>query len=89
MKTFVATTLVALALSLSATIAEAGSDRVVIPPSQQNFNAQPEAADAVVPGAGREVIPPAQQNFKGKPEGTHAVIPGAGREVIPPAEQRS
>jgi len=61
MKTFVATTLVALALSLSATIAEAGSDRAVIPPAQQNFKGKPEAAGAVVPGAGREVIPPAEQ----------------------------
>lgn len=88
-KTLVAATLVALALSLSATMAEASSGRTVIPPSQQNYAGRPEAVDAIVPGAGREVIPPAQQNFQGRPETMHSVVPGAGREVIPPAEQHS
>ena len=61
MKTLLAATLVTLALSLSATIAEAGGVREVIPPAQQHYNAQPEGANAVVPGAGREVIPTADQ----------------------------
>jgi predicted carbohydrate-binding protein with CBM5 and CBM33 domain len=86
MKTLLATALVAVTLSVSATVAYAHG--AVIPPSQQNDAGQAEAADAVVPGAGREVIPPAQQNFKGKAEGSKAVVPGAGREVIPPADQR-
>ena len=84
-KTFATTAIVALALSLSATLAQAGSGRTVIPPSQQNFSGATESADAVVPGAGREVIPPSQQNFGGKPEGAQAVVPGAGREVVRPA----
>jgi hypothetical protein len=88
MKTLLAATLVTLALSLSATIAEAGGVREVIPPAQQHYNVQPEAADAVVPSAGREVIPPAQQHFNAQPEGANAVVPSAGREVIPPADQR-
>jgi len=88
MKTLLAATLVTLALSLSATIAEAGAVRQVIPPAQQTYTAQPEAADAVVPGAGREVIPPAQQHYNAQPEGANAVVPGAGREVIPTADQR-
>jgi hypothetical protein len=89
MKPLLVTALVSLALSLSATIAEAGPSRQIIPPAQQNYTAQPEAADAVVPRAGREVIPPAKQTFTAQPEGSNAVIPGAGREVIPPADQRN
>ena len=85
-KTLATAALVALALSLSATIAEAGSGRTVIPPSQQNFSGRPEAVSAVVPGAGREVIPPSQQNFGGRVEGTDAVVPGSGRTVIPTAQ---
>ena len=88
MKTLLAATLVALALSGSATVAYAGSGREVIPPAQQTYTGPVEAADAVVPGAGREVIPPAEQNFKGKVEGANAVVPGAGREVIPPTDQQ-
>ncbi|WP_413990523.1 hypothetical protein ACMDCR_32240 [Labrys okinawensis] len=60
-KTLVTATLVAMALSLSATMAEASSGRTVIPPSQQNFRGRPESMHSVVPGAGREVIPPAEQ----------------------------
>ena len=85
-KALATTALVALALSLSATIAEAGSGRTVIPPSQQNFGGTPETISAVVPGAGREVIPPSRQNFGGRIEGANSVVPGSGRTVIPNAQ---
>jgi hypothetical protein len=87
MKTLLATTLVTLALSVSATVAYAGAGRQVIPPSQQNFMGIVEGPNAVIAGAGRQVIPPSQQNFKGIVEGPNAVIAGAGRQVIPPAGQ--
>lgn len=67
-KSFATITIVAVALSLSATIAQAGSGRSVIPPSQQNFRAKPESADAVVPGSGRGVVWPGSRT----PERTRA-----------------
>ena len=62
MKTLLATTLVTLALSVSATVAYAGAGRQVILPSQQNIMGIVEGPNAVIPGHGRQVIPPAAQH---------------------------